>query len=95
MNKLMNEIKETLPDGMDSLVVATNEEQIGTLIKGKVENVAEALFSHMHDPTHENGADIYRIVKLIAMNIVSNRSIYRNDFINSIIGAMPQDENEQ
>lgn len=92
MNQLLNEIKEILPKEMDCLVMGQNKEQIGVLMKGDVENIAEALFFYMHNPAQENGANIYRIVKMVAMNIVSNRSIYRTNFINSLIEIMPQDD---
>lgn len=97
--KMINLQKKALKDfgdDTDSLILTFVDEQCGAILHGSVQNLAHSLFALIHDKKNDIGMDLYRILKLVALNIVNNETPYAADFITSIINSanMPLEKDE-
>lgn len=100
--KMISLQKRALKDfgeNTDSLILTFMDDQCGAILHGSVQNLAHSLFALIHDKKNDLGMDLYRILKLVALNIVNNETPYAADFLTSIINSanMPpeKDETEQ
>lgn len=76
----------------DIFIISHKEGRCGAVTHGNSDNIAQAIFSCMHQPNNPIGAAIYRILKLNVMNMITNNSPYSTDLLQSINSILPDDE---
>ena len=91
--RLLDKAQSIMGKETDLLIISHKDGQCGAVSHGNTDNIAQALFSCMHQPGNPIGQAIYRIIKLNAMNILSNPSPYAVDLSEAIVNLIPE-ENE-
>lgn len=91
-NNLLQKALEVMGDNSDILIIAHKDGKCGAVVHGSNDTIAQAIFACMHQPGNAIGTALYQILRLNAMNIVGNNSKFASDLMNSIIQAMPKDE---
>lgn len=91
-NELLKEAKRIIGEDADMLIVFDKQGKYASAVSGNVDNIAKSIFTCMHQPGNPIGAVIYRIIKLNAMNIISNQSQFSADLIQSINSILPENE---
>ena len=79
-------IKE-LGEGADVLITAFNDGHCGSIMHGSSQNIAHSLFALIHDQKNKMSMDLYRIIKLVVLNIINNESPYAMDLLTSILNT--------
>lgn len=92
--KLLEKAEKIMGKESDLLILAHNDGQCGAVTHGSTDNIAQAIFSCMHQPDNPIGQVFYRIIKLIVLNILNNPSPYADDLINSINNILPELDEE-
>lgn len=92
--KLSNKAAEIMDDGTDYIIIAHKNGQCGGSVYGNVDNIAQAFFALLHQKNGDLAKAVFRIIKLNAMNIVSNPSPYTVDLSNTLSNMIP-DNDEQ
>ena len=88
-------IKEFGKDS-DILITTFKDGHCGSIMRGDAQNIAHSLFALIHDPNSKAGIDLYRVIKLVVLNIVSNESPFAADLLTGILNApAPIDEREK
>ncbi len=88
-------VKE-LGDTADTLLVSFDEGQCSCIMHGESQNIAHAIFALIHNSQNQTSMDLYRIVKLIVLNIVNNESPYAMDLLQSILNVpAPVEQNDK
>lgn len=90
--ELLKQAQQIMGEDSDFLIIAHKEGQCGAVAHGETDNIAQAIFSCMHQPNNPIGQTLYRIIKLIVLNTLRNPSPYATDLINVIDQALPDDE---
>lgn len=90
-NKLLEQATMIMGQEADILIIAHKDEQCGAVTHGNTDNIAQAIFSCMHQPDNPIGQAIYRIIKLNVMNILANPSPYAVNLTESITNILPED----
>lgn len=73
----------------DILIIAHKNGMCGSVLHGKGENVAQAIFACMHQPNLPIGKHLYRMLRLIVMNILCNPSPYAANLAETVVNATP------
>lgn len=92
--KLSKKAAEIMGDGSDYIIIAHKNGQCGGSAYGNVDNIAQAFFALLHQQDGDLAKAVFRIIKLNAMNIVSNPSPYAVDLSNALANVIP-DNDEQ
>ena len=87
MIELQNDVVKKLGDDSDLLVTVFNNGQCGCAMHGETQNIAHSLFALIHDNDSKLAPDLYRVIKLIVLNIVNNESPYAADLLQSILNT--------
>ncbi|MGN1089505.1 MAG: hypothetical protein ACI4Q6_03815 [Huintestinicola sp.] len=83
--KIMDHIKDVIGASNDVLVIAHENGQCRSIVHGNMEDIAKALFCCMHDKkNNELGDFLFHVLKLNAMNIISNNSKYAVELVSAI-----------
>lgn len=90
-NKLLEQATMIMGQKADILIIAHKDGQCGAVTHGNTDNIAQAIFSCMHQPDNPIGQAIYRIIKLNVMNILANPSPYAVNLTESITNILPED----
>lgn len=90
-NKLLEQATMIMRQEADILIIAHKDGQCGAVTHGNTDNIAQAIFSCMHQPDNPIGQAIYRIIKLNVMNILANPSPYAVNLTESITNILPED----
>lgn len=90
-NKLLEQATMIMGQEADILIIAHKDGQCGAVTHGNTDNIAQAIFSCMHQPDNPIGQAIYRIIKLNVMNILANPSPYAVNLTESITNILPED----
>lgn len=93
-NKTMKKALDVLKENSSALIITNKDGLCGAALRGDVEEVAQALFTCMHDKDSEVSEHLYRILKLNVMNILNNPSKYKLDLLNLILN-LARNRNEQ
>lgn len=93
--RLLEKAEKIMGKDADILILSHTNGKCGAVTHGSTENIAQAIFSCMHQPNHPIGQVLYRIVKLNVMNILNNPSPFAGDLIDAInnILSNPDEEN--
>lgn len=91
-DNLLQEAKKIMGKNADIFIISHKDGQCSAVTHGDSDNIAQAIFSCMHQPNNPIGAAIYRILKLNAMNMIANNSPYSADLLQSINSILPDDE---
>lgn len=92
--KLLEKAEKIMGKEADILLVTHNDGQCGAVTHGSTDNIAQAIFSCMHQPNNPIGQVFYRIIKLIVLNILSNPSPYAGDLLDAINNVLPDNDEE-
>lgn len=92
INELLRQTQETMGEKSDFIIVTHSEGAYCTIIGGKEENIAEAIFTSMHDPDNSASPALYRILKLVVLNTIRNSSSFAHDLIDSLYKNLPENE---
>lgn len=90
--ELLKKAQQIMGDDSDFLIIAHKDGQCGAVAHGETDNIAQAIFSCMHQPNNPIGSTLYRIIKLNVMNMLRNPSIYAKDMLDSIDLIIPDNE---
>lgn len=97
--KMLGLQKKTVKDlgkDTDVLIASFNEGHCGCVMRGASQNIAHSIFALIHDPKNSMGNDLYRVIKLVVLNIVNNESPYAMDLLTSILNTpAPIEQNEK
>lgn len=91
-NELLKQATEIMGQEADIIIIAHKNGQCGAVTHGSTDNIAQAIFSCMHQPNNPIGQAIYRIIKLNVMNMLANPSPYAVDLTESITNILPEDD---
>ena len=91
-DNLLQEAKKIMGKNADIFIISHKDGQYSAVTHGDSDNIAQAIFSCMHQPNNPIGAAIYRILKLNLMNMIANNSPYSADLLQSINSILPDDE---
>lgn len=95
MENLQKKVVKELGESTDVLITSFDDGQCSCIMRGNHQHIAQSLFALIHDPKNQIGMNLYRIVKLIVLNILSNESPYAIDLMTSIAAlSEPTRENE-
>lgn len=96
MLNLQKKVTKELGVGSDVLIITFNEGHCGSIMRGETQNIAHSLFALIHDPNNKISMDLYRVIKLVVLNIVNNESPFAADLLTSILNApAPINKNEK
>lgn len=89
ITKLNNVAAKTLGDGADYIIIAQKDGQCGGTMHGNIELIAQSFFALLHQD-NDLAKAVYRIIKLNAMNIISNPSPYAMDLSGALSNLVPE-----
>lgn len=92
--KLNKAAKPLFGESTDALIIVHDNGQCGVALHGDAENIAQSLFTCMHDKESDSAESLYRIFKLNLMNILNNPSKYKLDIMNLIANFIQREDNE-
>lgn len=96
MLSLQKKVVKELGEGSDVLITTFNEGHCGSIMRGEAQNIAHSLFALIHDQNNKMSMDLYRVIKLVVLNIVNNETPYAADLLTSILNApAPIDKSEK
>lgn len=87
MLSLQKKVVKELGEGSDVLITTFSEGHCGSIMRGEAQNIAHSLFALIHDPNNKMSMDLYRVIKLVVLNIVNNETPYAVDLLTSILNA--------
>lgn len=91
MRKAIREIQKVVQkmtgNDVNTMIVTSKGDDCGIVMHGSVEDIALAIFTVMHSPNEGMALDVYRIIKLLTLNILNNESPYSADLASSILNA--------
>lgn len=94
IEKLTKQAAKNLGAGSDYMIIAHKEGVCSGSVYGNAENLAQAFFALIHQDNDVAKA-VYRIVKLNAMNIISNPSPYAMDLMSAISNILPETKSDE
>lgn len=89
---LLEQAKQIMGDESDFIIIAHQNGQCGAVSHGETDNIAQAIFSCMHQPNNPIGQALYRIIKLNVMNMLRNPSAFSCDMIEMIDQILSDNE---
>lgn len=92
MINLQKKATKELGEETDMLITSFNDGHCGCIMRGASQNIAHSIFALIHDPKNEMSTNLYRVIKLVVLNIVNNESPYAMDLLTSILNSSPQTE---
>lgn len=92
--KLLERAEKIMGKDADILILSHIDGKCGAVTHGSTENIAQAIFSCIHQPNNPIGKVIYRIIKLNVMNILNNPSPFAGDLIDAINSILPDPDEE-
>ena len=96
MLSLQKKVVKELGEGSDVLITTFSEGHCGSIMRGEAQNIAHSLFALILDPNNKMSIDLYRVIKLVVLNIVNNETPYAVDLLTSILNApAPIDKSEK
>jgi len=87
MVDLQKKMVKELGEKADALITTFNDGHCGCIMRGEVQNIAHSMFALIHDKNNKMSLDLYRVIKLVVLNIVNNESPYAMDLLQSILNA--------
>lgn len=90
--KLLEQAKLIMGDDADFLIIAHKNGQCGAVAHGETDNIAQSIFSCMHQPNNPIGQTLYRIINLNVANMLRNPSPLAGHMIDTINNILPEDE---
>lgn len=84
LNSVKNKVMKEFGEDVDFLAVYSQDDTCGLILHGDSHQIAHSLFATIHSDK-EVSNDIYRIIKLVTLNIIGNETPYATDLINSIL----------
>ena len=87
MLSLQKKVVKELGEGSDVLITTFSEGHCGSIMRGEAQNIAHSLFALIHDQNNKMSMDLYRVIKLVVLNIVNNETPYAADLLTSILNA--------
>lgn len=87
-NELLEQALKIMGEDSDIMIIAHKNGQCGSVIHGSIDRNAQAMFACMHQEDEKVGNAVYRIIKLNAINLVTNPSPYAQDLMCSIEKAI-------
>lgn len=90
-NELLQKAIDIMGQDSDLLIIAHKEGQCGAVVHGGTGNIAQAIFSCIHQPDNPTGNSLYQMIKLNAVNILKNPSPYAIDLIDAINNIIPDE----
>lgn len=94
LNRLLQKATKILDENTDLLIITHLEGNCGVVTHGNTDNLAQSIFSSMHQSERPISEVLYRIVKLNVMNILANPSPYSADFLDAINNVLPDHEED-
>lgn len=96
MNKETEKAMEILKEGKENDVMTIKKEKnmAQVILSGDCGEIGHAIFATMHDPKANIASNLYLMVKMIVLNILSNPSPYGHDLLNSIFKVLEKMEKE-
>lgn len=88
INELLNQVFNIVGEDSDVTIIIHKDDKCGTLLHGSADNNARSVFSCMHQSNNKIGEALYRIVKLNALNILTNPSPFSEDLLDSVKKAI-------
>lgn len=96
MLSLQKKVLKELGEDSDVLITTFNNGHCGSIMRGATQNIAQSMFALIHDPKNKMSIDLYRVIKLVVLNIVNNESPFAADLLTSILNApAPISQNEK
>ena len=95
MINLQKKAAKELGEGTDMLITSFDNGNCGCIMQGASQNIAHSIFALIHDPKNEMSMNLYRIIKLVVLNIVNNESPYAMDLLTSILNSSQQPEQSE
>lgn len=89
-NELLEQAIQIMGEDADIMIVTHKNGQCGAVIHGNVDNCAQAVFACIHQTDDKVGNAVYRIVKLNAINLLTNPTPYGQDLSDSIEEAVDE-----
>lgn len=92
IDELLKQARDIMGEDADYLIIARKDGQFGAAAHGSAEDIAEAIFSCMHNTKDSMSQALYRIIKLNVMNIMGNQSCFSYDLVNTLESIFPDHE---
>ena len=92
--KLLEKAEKIMGKDADMIILSHADGKFGAITHGSTENIAQAIFSCMHQPNHPISQVLYRIIKLNVLNILNNPSPFAVDLIDAINNVLPNLDEE-
>ena len=89
-NDLFEQAIKIMGEDADIMIITHKDGCCGSIIHGAVDNIAQAVFACIHQPDDQVGNAVYRIVKLNAINLLTNPTPYGQDLSDSIEEAVDE-----
>ena len=87
MLNIQKKMVKELGEESDALITSFNDGQCGCIMHGAAHNIAHSIFALIHDKQNDMGNELYRVIKLVTLNIINNESPYAMDLLTSILNT--------